>query len=135
MLAPLPKLEILIVLLVKYVPTFTLPIDPLKSPKVEFFPNSTSKLFPLTTLKVLENLVASEEYSPTAPFPIFNFEFCPKFTLAFPSEYIPIVVPALTPVPLSDRTIGAFIFKVPFVFLAKIPKPLVPTLIVAELPS
>ena len=116
MLAPLPKLKILIVLLVKYVPTFTLPIDPLKSPKVEFFPNSTSKLFPLTTLKVLENLVASEEYSPTAPFPIVIFEFCPKFTLASPSEYIPIVVPGVAPVPLSYSSIGAFILTSPVAF-------------------
>ena len=102
---------------------------PLTSAKAEFFPNSTSKSSPFFILKVLLNSLESAEYIPTAFSPIVNFEPVPKLTFAFPSETIPIVVPAFTPVPLSAISIGAFIFNIPFLFVAYIPTALVPTLI------
>ena len=86
---------------------------PFKSPKVEFLPSSTFKTFPVSILNVLLKLVGLAEYKPTAPSPIVNLEFCPNCTWAFPSEYIPIVVPAFAPVPLLDRTIGAFMLTCP----------------------
>ena len=58
----------------------------LNNPKVEFVPKSTSNFFPLSTLKVSLNFVASAEYRPTAPVLIANLEPSPNFTLASPSE-------------------------------------------------
>ena len=86
---------------------------PFKRAKVEFLPNSTVNFFPVSISNVLLNLVASEEYNPTAPSPIVNLELFPNFTLASPSEYIPIVVPAFTPVPLAAISMGAFILTCP----------------------
>ena len=80
-------------------------------------------------------MLASEEYRPTAPSPIVNFELSPNFTLASPSVYIPIVVPAFVPVPLAAISIGAFIFNAPAAFFAYIPTAFVPTLIFASVPS
>ena len=93
---------------------FVTVLFPFKSPKVEFLPSSTSKIFPVSILNVLLNLVGLAEYKPTAFSPIFNLEPAPNFTLASPSEYIPIVVALL----LLSISIGALIFKFPLVFLA-----------------
>ena len=107
-----------------------LSLFPFKSPKVEFSLRETSSCSPLFILKVLLKFSESTENNPTAAFPTVNFEPVPKLTLVlvFPSETIPIVVPAFTPVPLSAISIGAFIFNIPS-FLAYIPTALVPTLI------
>ena len=100
------------VLLFKYLLSngeFVTVLFPFKSPKVEFFPNSTSKIFPVSILNVLLNLVGLAEYKPTAFSPIFNLEPAPNFTLASPSEYIPIVVA----VSLLANSIGALILASP----------------------
>ena len=76
-----------ILLLSKYSPAFRIVgLVALNNPKVEFVPKSTSNFFPLSTLKVSLNFVASAEYRPTAPVPTINFEFEPNPTCAFPSE-------------------------------------------------